>query len=326
MTRPPPSAAQTLAGDQHAVHTDRRLWPFTARFSLLWTFGLLIGLLLLVSVLRAFSPWPSDRYEKEVLTAILILSLLPLILPFIDLFMDRGGSVAYGSLKIDFGQVRAAQGTSVSVPVNIGTRGQAINDSSGMQIESALRDATAADLVLIDLEDGQAWWESRLLVLLAGATRRRRPERFVFVAKEGGRAQVFQGWAFAAELLTLLTRSQTAYRIAIERARAATLQLESQDRAIALPPTAPPAVGWPTPQSPLVWSVNRNHPELDGGEEVRDEKLLLEALQQQLTPEELSRAISPTRLVELFAPVLRRKAIDELWPNAQQTSSFFLRR
>ena len=63
------------------------------------------------------------------------------------------------------------------------------------QILDALREATACEVVIIDLEDGQAWWETRLLVLLAGAVRLKRPERVVFVGKDGGVDRSFRDGA-----------------------------------------------------------------------------------------------------------------------------------
>jgi hypothetical protein len=66
------------------------------------------------------------------------------------------------------------------VPSNIGVPGQAVQDSLTTNILDALKQATDCEVVIIDLEDGRAWWETRLLVLLAGAVKLEGPNDSCF--------------------------------------------------------------------------------------------------------------------------------------------------
>src|SRR5262245_62004215 len=85
---------------------------------------------------------------------------------------------------------------AVRMPTNIGgTPGQPISDSDTSSILDSLRQASSSDVIIIDLGSGGEWWETRLLVLLAGAARLRHPEIVVFVATDGGVARAFQRWA-----------------------------------------------------------------------------------------------------------------------------------
>ena len=87
--------------------SDRRRWPFWVRYSLLWITFQLIGLLLSVALLRFYFGWPSDSAENAVLIGVLVLSLLPIVLPLLDIVIERGGVIEYGGVKIDFSQLRS---------------------------------------------------------------------------------------------------------------------------------------------------------------------------------------------------------------------------
>jgi hypothetical protein len=45
--------------------------------------------------------------------------------------------------------------------------------------------------VIIDLKESQAWRETRLLVLLVGVERLKKPEKIVFVVTDAGKGQCF---------------------------------------------------------------------------------------------------------------------------------------
>jgi hypothetical protein len=97
--------------------------------------------------------------------------------------------------------VQNARIEGIAVPANIGARGTPVPQSATVMILDALRDATASDVVVLDLEDGTAWWETRLLVLLEGADRLGKPSVVVFVGMGNGITQRLQGWGYATELL-----------------------------------------------------------------------------------------------------------------------------
>jgi hypothetical protein len=86
--------------------TDRRLWPFRPRASLISAAVLLVGLLLLVAVLRASAGWPSAQSENAVLIGVLLLSLLPILLALLDVIIERGTIIEYAGVKVNFSQSR----------------------------------------------------------------------------------------------------------------------------------------------------------------------------------------------------------------------------
>ncbi|MFX0206045.1 MAG: hypothetical protein ACFFDT_08655 [Candidatus Hodarchaeota archaeon] len=220
---------------------NRRFWPFKPRTSIAFTVLILVCLLTIFIVLRATINWPSDKSETPVLIGILIFSLLPVLLALVDAIIERGGVIKAGGVEIDFSQVPQMGTSEFIVPVNIGISGQSVADSSTTEILDALKQATACDVVIIDLEDGQAWWETRLLVLLVGAVRLQKPQKLVFIGKDRGIDKCFQGWGHPRELLPLLLQAHPQYLRSYHAAKAAARQWELVEPTgdVANPPRLP---------------------------------------------------------------------------------------
>src|SRR5215475_8677815 len=206
--------------------SDRKFWPYKPRISAILALVILIVFLLIIGILRAKAHWPSEKSENLVLIGVLLFSLLPLLLALVDIIIERGGVIEYSGVKIDFSVVRQTGISGVTIPVNIGVRGAPVTDSDTRQILYALKEETSADIVIIDLEEGQAWWETRLLVLLAGAVRLGKPEKIVFVGTDVRKEQRYQGWANANDLLRCLLRAHPQYKRSLLTASAAARQWE----------------------------------------------------------------------------------------------------
>jgi hypothetical protein len=309
------------------TESDRRLWPFKRRSSILSAMILLIVLLGIVTILRVRTGWPSEKSESAVLIGVLLLSLLPVLLAVLDVIIERGGVIEHGGVKIDFSQVRQMGVSGVTVPVNIGVRGESVTDSSTTQVLDALKQATACDVVTIDLEEGQAWWETRLLVLLAGAARLRKPDKIVFVGTDAGKQQCFQGWAHPSDLLPHLLQAHPQYLRSLHAARAAARQWELVEPVNPVLPGSPGAVPAQPPWMQVGLTTQHPWMAFDGAtglpNELLAEQLLATDLGARVESEEDPKRISLVRLEELFRPVLNKDSIDQSWPVDRQISTFF---
>ena len=85
---------------------DLKFWPYKPRLTLAATAAVLVGLLLATAALRALAKWPTEKSETVVLIGVLLLSLLPIALALLDVIIDRGGSIKYGGVEIDFARSR----------------------------------------------------------------------------------------------------------------------------------------------------------------------------------------------------------------------------
>lgn len=303
--------------------TAQRLWPFKPRASLISTAVLLVGLLLLAAVLRAVAGWPTAQSERNmVLIGVLVLGLLPILLALLDVIIERGGTVEALGVKVNFSAIRDAGLPGFTVPANIGVPGEPINDSSTKKILDSLKQATESDLAVINLGDGGEWWETRLLVLLAGAERLGKPRRIVFVGMDAKMAGRFQGWSYVSDLLPCLVKAHPQYERSLEAARAAARQWELvEPQASITPGVAPPAPAKPTW---IVGALATRHPGMAFNastglhNKLLAEQLLASDLGETVEQKEGARSISLVRLEELFRPVLIKECIDLSWPAERQ--------
>ncbi|MGH3371619.1 MAG: hypothetical protein ACRDPR_16630, partial [Nocardioidaceae bacterium] len=193
-----------------------RFWPFGTRLAIMMTPLLLVVLLVVWGLSRELLHFEGAS-AGWVLLGIVLLSLVPVLLVILDGLAQSGGSVEVGQVKLALTAAATAQNLVV-LPRNVtqqeniaGSATRSITDSSSMQILETLRRARASRVVAIDLEDGTAWWESRLLIVSAGAVRLGRPEVVVFTATREGQQDRFVGWGHPADLLSRLLQANPDY-------------------------------------------------------------------------------------------------------------------
>jgi len=303
----------------------KRLWPFRQGLALLATPVILAVLLVAAALSSRFLNWPAATSEGLVLIGILILSVVPLVLAILDALLAGGGAVEIAGFKLNFAQVATASLTSVQMPANLGgIRGQAITDTDSITILKALRDAGSSDIIVIDLGSGGEWWETRLLVLLAGAVRLRHPEIVVFVATDRSVERGFQGWARPDDLLPCLLAADPRYRRSYWEAIAAASQW-----ALEPPPPDPEPPTPVVPPAPFQGLAKRREGMRRSGAgktAVRNELAAEQAFAAELGNEvELPTTpagITIDRLMNLFRPVLHTSAIDERDPGDKQLKEF----
>ncbi len=301
-------------------------WPFRRSTSGLCTVLAFLSIVTVLLALRTIVGWPNEQSDRSLLLGLLALSGLPVLLALLDLLIERGGALKYGGFEINLASAERVSMKGVSIPTNIGVPGQPVIDSSTMKILETLKQATTCDVAIIDLEDGQAWWETRLLVLLAGAERVKRPQKVVFVGTRAGKAKQFIGWSHPDELLRCMVRSDDQYHRSMLRARAAGRQwdlVEPMDRILTTPAAIPGAYPW------MVSSLALRHTswafEQVAGlpNEFFVEQLLADELGGMIESQQKPRALSVGRVIDLFDLVLVREHIDLRWPSSRQSEEFF---
>jgi len=306
---------------------DRKFWPFQPRFSLIAVALLLVSFLAVIAGLRIVLRWPSPQSDNIVLIGVLLLSLLPIVLALLDVIIERGGVVEYGGVKIDFSRSKEKGMVGITIAPNIGVQGQPVTDSSTMQILDTLRQATSCDVVIIDLEDGRAWWETRLFVLLAGAARLSKPDKVVFVGKDANTDHRFQGWSHAPDLLQRILTAHPQYERSLQAAWAAAGQWNLVEPLDSPTPSAP-AVAVPPPPTWLSGRLATGHPwmafDVATGfhNQLFAEQILQADLGQKIETQEGPRNVTLTRLEELFRPVLNREHVDLSWSSTRQVEVF----
>ncbi|SEO31205.1 hypothetical protein SAMN05192574_10728 [Mucilaginibacter gossypiicola] len=306
---------------------DHSFWPFTPKVSIITAVVVLLVLLLITGVLRTYTGWPADSSNNTVLIGIFILSLLPIVLAILNVIIERGGSIGYGDLKIDFSKIQQLSNSGFTVPANIGVRGEYVADSGTSNILETLRAATSSGVAVIDLEDGHAWWETRLLVLLAGADRLKKPDKIVFTATDETREQVYIGWARPGDLLEQLLKEDPRYLKSFYASRAAAAQWALLGPLELVPPFSYYTIPPPPPWMQGALALNHNWMAFSTAtglpNELLSEQLLQHELGETIENKGDARHISIVHLDEIFKPVLIKKQIDKNWTNEEQTKTLF---
>ncbi|WP_405976503.1 hypothetical protein OG496_55035 [Streptomyces sp. NBC_00988] len=290
-------------------------WPGKLRSALIAVPIVLIGLLVLLGVMHANADWPSERHEGTVLIGILFLTVLPVLLVLLGSLTGGGAVEAFG-IRIQFPEAeRQSRETEVSPRMGLAP-GATLNDSSTTAILDTLQEAARSEVAVIDLQDGTAWWETRLLVLCAGAVRLGRPEAIVFLATDGDSGTgAFRGWATPDLLLDRLL-ARPALRRSYERALTVSRQW---DQAI------PDAEADTPPALPFTSPVSEEYKRFffPSSDWKRNPFAFEQVLAVEVGKLEAKRehgVLTTTRLDELFGSVLRRTAaVIEAQPDSSES-------
>ncbi|ULN32867.1 hypothetical protein [Mycolicibacterium smegmatis] len=120
-------------------------------------------------------------------------------------------------MQVSFAAVRnavqsAGAAARIEISGNLGTPpGSPIIDPSGESTLQALKAGTASQVVVVNLGDGQQWWQTRLL-LASGMSRHSPGGAIVFTALIGEHPDRFVGWAPSAAVLKCLLASNNSLR------------------------------------------------------------------------------------------------------------------
>ena len=203
-----------------------RLWPYRRGTAVLAAALLLVALLLALIGLRQANALPGDRISAWLFLGAVLLALVPVFLSVLDLVVERGGTVeAPGGVKISFAAVEVSARVDVNrttISSNLGgTPGVSVADTGGATILQTLKPALGSEVAVLELGEGQEWWQTRLLLLTAGATRLGYPRVLVFTASVSGRTKQFVAWATPEELLRVhLNNASPQMQLAYQRAQA----------------------------------------------------------------------------------------------------------
>jgi hypothetical protein len=239
--------------------------------------------------------------------------------------LNGGAVIQYKDLKIDFSPLNHFAAPGIVIPANIGVRGNALYDSDTVKILDSLRQAKSSEVIVINIEDGNAWWDTRLLVLLSGAARTGNPEKIVFVRNEPAQEQIYIGWSQPAKLLDALLNTKPDYKKIYFRSAAAAKQWELVEF-----PDIPLPNPVPTPFTFGSIAAGKPYLVYDPQSGIPNDFLQEQFLQSQLgmlveVNEQAKGTLNITygKLLDMFKDMLRNDQIDESWAREEQLRIFF---
>lgn len=304
---------------------NNKFWSYNTAKSVIASAIIFAGLPFFFLVLHFWLGWPHTDSVTVILIGIFILGILPILLALLDIIVERGGKVELKYFAIDLSKFTQNISPGITIPANIGIRGTAVYDSDTVKILDALKESKKSDVIVIDIEDGKAWWETRLLVLLSGAVRVGTPDKIVFRGTILGQEQTYIGWGYASELFEKLLPKNSKYEKAYFASKAAAKQWELIEP---LDPSLLSNIILPF-QFGLVAGSKQNlvfDPQTGLPNEYVQEQILQSLLG--LTVETFEQAsgtlnITHGKLIDLFNDVLKKDQLDETWTKEEQVRVFF---
>jgi hypothetical protein len=217
--------------NSHIVAETQRkpgsFWPYSDRSAVLSAVVLLTLLLVTWAVVETIVDL--DIKVAWLLLGIVLVGLLPLLLHVLDGIARSGGSIGIGTARITL-TAAAVTARSPLIPRNLGAEpGDRLSDAGNDKVLDTLKIAHTSTVVEVDLEDGKAWWETRLLILASGAARHGRPRALVFTAIRENTPHHYLGWAEPHDVRDRLLEKKADLRRAHQRATAITNQWNARE-------------------------------------------------------------------------------------------------
>jgi hypothetical protein len=103
-----------------------------------------------------------------------------------------------------------------------------INETSYEELKETALKATEQSVVLINLEDGRAWYKTRLFALAATAEILHAPRAMILVGQRGGQPMQVAGWFRPRDLVKAVIRSDPRYDEVRQHAQGYLYRLQSQ--------------------------------------------------------------------------------------------------
>jgi hypothetical protein len=178
------------------------------------------GLIIFFIVLAKLAGWPNAQngWSLAVILAVVI-ALLPTIARTLTFLQQSRASIeAPFGVKISF--ANAIIGADVkTLPENLVQPGAVIAESGVGELDRAAQEAAEQTVVVIDLEDGQAWYWTRLFAVAATAALLGAPKLMVLVGRRGGLPRRLGGWIRPRDFVRAVTQHDPRYDWVWRRAR-----------------------------------------------------------------------------------------------------------
>jgi hypothetical protein len=188
-------SSHSAHGNQHLVEPapeeysqciiTSRYWPFEVR----WAF---VASLIMVPTLVALTIWlyrPDGPLAMRLTLAPLFIAVLLGLLPIALVILGGVRSVGAGGVTVAFTAVQDVVSTKGLITArsliadNLGNPPGSVADSCSDTIIDSLKYAVGNHSVVVDLKEGDEWWETRLLVLVSGAARLSFPRAVVSLVR-----------------------------------------------------------------------------------------------------------------------------------------------
>jgi hypothetical protein len=198
-----------------------------------------LGVVLLFAMFSQFAGWPTNKDGWPLIVTIAaVLAAIPLVARALNFLGANRASVEALGVKLNFASaVQSSEAAFSSLPGGVVQQGALVLESGSGELEAAAREAHRHQVLLIDVEDGRAWYLTRLFALAATAQFLGSPSLLVLLGQIGGQPKQAAGSIAPADLVRAVTQKDPRYGRVLRQAHAYMRMLQSGP----LAPFPPPA-------------------------------------------------------------------------------------
>jgi hypothetical protein len=168
--------------------------------------GIFILAMLAFAFLSSVAGWPNATSGWPVAVGVaLILALLRSIGPLIDLLRQSGAKLETPFLKLDLAgaaQVSVIPGQPWVLSDDLIRRSPSIPDSSLGELERSVQNFASQPEIVLDLEDGGAWYTTRIFAVATTAAVIGSPQAIVLIGQRSTVPRQFGGWIKPQDVVT----------------------------------------------------------------------------------------------------------------------------
>ncbi|WP_299441370.1 hypothetical protein [uncultured Rhodospira sp.] len=172
--------------------------------------------------------WPNETsgWPLALIAAAGLAAASPAMRVLGELQASRASVTLPGGIAFDFSAAVVETRTDV-MPPNIVDPGLLLQDTTQEALDHAAARLAQETFVVADLEDGRAWYRSRLFALAGTATMLDTPRAIVVLGTVGGTPRQPGGWISPEDVITAMTRDDPRYEAVWNHARSYLTQLQA---------------------------------------------------------------------------------------------------
>jgi hypothetical protein len=212
---------------------------------LLLAAAIFVAIILVFAFLSSAAGWPNATSGWPIAIGIaLVLALLRVIGPVLDYLRQTGAKLETPFLKLDW--AGAARATVITqqpwvLSDDLIRRSSSVPDSAIGELERSAQSFSGQPEIVLDLEDGGAWYTTRVFAVAATAAVVGSPQAIVLIGQRNAVPRQFGGWISPHDVVTAFLRRDhkfaQVYSHAIEYL--SQLRMHAGDTSFAAPVSLP---------------------------------------------------------------------------------------
>ena len=207
--------------------------------------AIFVAIMLAFAFLSSAAGWPNAANGWPLAAGVaLVLALLRVIGPVLDYLRQAGAKLETPFIKLDFAgaaRVVGETGQPWILSDDLIRKSPSVPDSALPELERSVQDFANQSEIVVDLEDGGAWYTTRIFAVAATAMKIGSPRAIVLIGQRNGIPRQFGGWVKPENIVMAFSRRDQKFAAVQERALQylAHLRMHSDDSAYTAAPASP---------------------------------------------------------------------------------------